>query len=63
MAVPKLSGVLGKCFIRDLRLNKVNMFIGSQGSGKSTIVIILSFCSWLEKVNECDRLCCIVWLD
>lgn len=36
----------------DLRLNKVNMFIGPQGSGKSTIAKILSFCSWLEKVND-----------
>lgn len=36
----------------DLRLNKVNMFIGPQGSGKSTIAKIVSFCCWLEKVNE-----------
>lgn len=36
----------------DLRLNKVNMFIGPQGSGKSTIAKIISFCTWLEKVNE-----------
>ena len=36
----------------DIRLNKVNVFIGPQGSGKSTIAKIVSFCSWLEKVNE-----------
>lgn len=36
----------------DLRLKKVNIFIGPQGSGKSTIAKILSFCSWLEKVND-----------
>ena len=36
----------------DIRLNKVNVFIGPQGSGKSTIAKIISFCSWLEKVNE-----------
>lgn len=36
----------------DLNLKKVNMFIGPQGSGKSTIAKIISFCSWLEKVNE-----------
>ena len=36
----------------DIRLNKVNVFIGPQGSGKSTIAKIISFCSWMEKVNE-----------
>lgn len=36
----------------DIKLNKVNAFIGPQGSGKSTIAKIISFCSWLEKVNE-----------
>lgn len=36
----------------DIRLNKVNIFIGPQGCGKSTIAKIISFCSWLEKNNE-----------
>lgn len=36
----------------DIALNRVNVFIGPQGSGKSTIAKIISFCSWLEKVNE-----------
>lgn len=36
----------------DIKLNKVNVFIGPQGSGKSTIAKIISFCNWLEKVNE-----------
>ena len=36
----------------DIRLNKVNVFIGPQGSGKSTIAKIISFCSWMEKVND-----------
>ena len=36
----------------DITLNKVNVFIGPQGSGKSTIAKIISFCSWMEKVNE-----------
>lgn len=36
----------------DILLNKVNVFIGPQGSGKSTIAKIISFCSWLEKNNE-----------
>lgn len=33
----------------DIELNKVNVFIGQQSSGKSTIAKIISFCSWLEK--------------
>ena len=36
----------------DIRLNKVIAFIGPQGSGKSTIAKIISFCSWLGKANE-----------
>lgn len=36
----------------DIALNKVNVFIGPQGSGKSTIAKVVSFCSWMEKVNE-----------
>lgn len=30
-------------------LNKVNVFMGAQGSGKSTIAKIVSYCSWFEK--------------
>lgn len=30
-------------------LNKINVFIGPQGSGKSTIAKLASFCLWLEK--------------
>lgn len=30
-------------------LNKVNLFIGPQSSGKSTVAKIVSFCLWLEK--------------
>lgn len=33
----------------DIRLKKVNVFIGPQSSGKSTVAKIISFCSWLEK--------------
>lgn len=32
-----------------LKINKVNLFIGPQGAGKSTIAKIISFCFWLEK--------------
>lgn len=30
-------------------LNTINVFMGSQSSGKSTIAKIISFCSWVEK--------------
>lgn len=33
----------------DFTLNKVNMLIGPQSSGKSTIAKVVSFCLWLEK--------------
>lgn len=36
----------------DISLNKVNVFIGPQGCGKSTIAKIVSFCSWMEKGSE-----------
>lgn len=33
----------------DLEINKVNVFIGPQSIGKSTLAKIISFCAWLEK--------------
>ena len=33
----------------DFRLNKVNVFMGEQSSGKSTIAKIVSYCQWVEK--------------
>ena len=33
----------------DIELNKVNIIMGPQSSGKSTIAKIVSFCSWLDK--------------
>lgn len=33
----------------DIDLKKVNVFIGPQSSGKSTLAKVISFCSWLEK--------------
>ena len=33
----------------DIELNRINIFIGPQSSGKSTIAKIVSFCQWLEK--------------
>ena len=36
----------------ELELNKINIFMGPQSSGKSTIAKIISFCLWVEK-NVC----------
>ena len=36
----------------ELDLNKINVFMGPQSSGKSTIAKIISFCLWIEK-NVC----------
>lgn len=33
----------------ELQLNRINVFIGPQGCGKSTVAKILSFCLWLQK--------------
>ena len=33
----------------DINLNQINVFMGPQSSGKSTIAKIISYCSWLEK--------------
>lgn len=32
-----------------LNLKKINVFMGEQSSGKSTIAKIISFCNWVEK--------------
>lgn len=36
----------------DIDLKKVNVFIGAQSSGKSTLAKIISFCTWLDKHTE-----------
>lgn len=33
----------------DIDLKRINVFIGPQGSGKSTVAKLVSFCLWLEK--------------
>jgi predicted ATPase len=33
----------------DLDLNKINVFMGQQSSGKSTVAKIISYCQWVEK--------------
>lgn len=33
----------------ELDLNKVNVFMGPQSSGKSTIAKVISYCTWMEK--------------
>nr|WP_314499311.1 hypothetical protein [uncultured Prevotella sp.] len=35
--------------VAKIPLNKVNVFMGPQSSGKSTIAKIISFCTWVEK--------------
>ena len=35
--------------VENLILNKVNVFMGPQSSGKSTIAKIISYCTWVEK--------------
>ena len=40
---------LGPIVEADLDLARVNVFMGPQSSGKSTIVKVLSICRWLEK--------------
>ena len=36
----------------ELDLKKVNVFMGPQGCGKSTLAKIICFCSWLEKDSD-----------
>ena len=38
----------------ELDINKINVIIGPQGSGKSTIAKIISYCQWVEKRNILD---------
>lgn len=33
----------------NIKINKINVFMGPQSSGKSTIAKIISYCSWYEK--------------
>ncbi len=33
----------------DIELNKINIFMGPQSIGKSTVAKLISFCNWLEK--------------
>lgn len=35
--------------VKGISLNKINVFMGPQSSGKSTIAKIISFCTWVEK--------------
>lgn len=39
----------------NIKLNKVNVIIGPQSSGKSTITKIACFCSWVEKKVSLDQ--------
>ena len=44
-------------------LNKVNVFMGPQSSGKSTLAKIISFCTWLDKRHARDGFFNIVKKD
>ena len=35
--------------VKKISLNRINVFMGPQSSGKSTIAKIISFCTWVEK--------------
>ena len=35
--------------VEEITLNRVNVFMGPQSSGKSTIAKIISYCTWVEK--------------
>jgi predicted ATPase len=48
MATIKISNI-GPVKSATLDLNKINVFMGQQSSGKSTIAKIISFCTWLDK--------------
>jgi len=45
---------LGPIVEAELDLKKVNVFMGPQSSGKSTIVKVLSTCRWIEKQSYFD---------
>ena len=40
---------IGPIQVVDIDLTRVNIFIGPQSSGKSTIAKMISFCLWIEK--------------
>lgn len=39
----------------DISLNRINLIIGTQSTGKSCILKIASFCAWLEKAIELNQ--------
>lgn len=52
MAILKIRNI-GPIKDIDIELKRLNVFIGPQSSGKSTIAKVISFCQWLEK--DCVR--------
>jgi len=55
MAEIKIKNV-GPVREANLTLNKVNVFMGPQSSGKSTIAKIISYCTWIEKYVATSQL-------
>jgi predicted ATPase len=48
--MPKITiSNLGPIKHVEFGLNKVNVFMGQQSSGKSTIAKVISYCTWIEK--------------
>ena len=45
----------------DIELKKVNIFMGPQSCGKSTLAKIISFCTWMEKTNAFEEK--MAWKD
>ena len=45
----------------DIELKKVNVFMGPQSCGKSTLAKIISFCTWMEKTNAFEEK--MAWKD
>lgn len=42
----------------DIELKKVNIFMGPQSCGKSTLAKIICFCTWMEKTNVYSHFVC-----
>lgn len=48
--MPKLTiKNIGAIKLVEFEVNRINVFIGPQSSGKSTISKILCYCQWVEK--------------
>lgn len=53
MATIKIQNIGAISFV-EMKLNKVNVIMGPQSSGKSTIAKLISYCQWVEKRRLLD---------